>query len=37
MKYVLYIGIILIVALVLWWILARKTKQPAQKPSGPTA
>lgn len=37
MKYVLYIGIILIVALVLWWILARKAKQPAQKPSGPTA
>jgi hypothetical protein len=32
MKYILYIGIIVIVALVLWWLLARKPKQPAAKP-----
>jgi hypothetical protein len=32
MKYILYIGIIVIVALVLWWLLARKPKLPAPKP-----
>jgi len=35
MKYVLYIGIIVIVALVLWWMLARKPRHPAPKPSAP--
>jgi plastocyanin domain-containing protein len=30
MKFVLYVGIIGVVALVLWWMLARKPKAPAK-------
>ncbi len=34
-KFLLYIGIVAIVALLLWWILSRKPKPPAVKPSAP--
>ena len=34
-KYLLYIGIVAVAALVLWWILSRKPKSPAPKPSTP--
>jgi hypothetical protein len=33
MKFVLYIGIIALVALVLWWLLARKPKPPPAAPA----
>jgi len=36
-KYLLYIGIVAVAALVLWWILSRKPKPPASKPSTPAA